>query len=58
MEQITRIELASLAWKASILPLNYIRKWCPRPESNRYGKIHKILSLACLPISPLGHGGS
>ena len=25
MERITRIELAYLAWRANILPLNYIR---------------------------------
>ena len=35
LERMMRIELTLPAWKAGVLPLNYIRKKCPETESNR-----------------------
>src|SRR5690606_3235478 len=32
------------------------KRWCPRPESNRYALRRGILSPLCLPVPPLGHG--
>ena len=32
MERVTRIELASSAWEAGVLPLNYTRANCKRSD--------------------------
>src|SRR3990172_5556110 len=33
--------------------IGFSRAWCERGDSNSYAVKHQILSLACLPVSPL-----
>src|SRR5699024_12724132 len=48
IKRVTRIELATTAWKAVVLPLNYTRiiskKW-REPESNRRHMEHQSIAL-------------
>ena len=48
-ERVTRIELASSAWKAEVLPLNYTRKIELHPvvQPNSYS-CNQIVTLICL----------
>ena len=46
MERIAGIEPASIAWKAIVLPLNYIRIWCPNLDSNGEPIAYKAIALA------------
>lgn len=53
MEQVTRLELASSAWKAAALPLCYTCKWCPALASNENPLLFRQV---CRPTTPTGHG--
>ena len=44
MERVTRIELASSAWEAGVLPLNYTRG--SRQRSDRYPDRRSLLKPA------------
>ena len=46
MERIAGIEPASIAWKAIVLPLNYIRIWCLNLDSNGEPIAYKAIALA------------
>lgn len=37
------------------LPLNYIRIWCSRRDSNSYAIKHQLLRLTCLPLPSQEH---
>ncbi len=39
---MTRIELAWSAWKAEVLPLNYIRKWRGTESNRRHIELQSI----------------
>lgn len=55
MERRARIELATLAWKAKVIPF-YERRivWCPRGDSNSHASRHWLLRPACLPFHHQG----
>ena len=45
MERIAGIEPASIAWKAIVLPLNYIRIWCRLQDLNPKPTDYKSVAL-------------
>ena len=54
-ERVTRIELATTAWKAVVLPLNYTRltKWRETESNRRHMELQSIALPTELPSLPL-----
>ena len=42
LKRVTRIELATTAWKAVVLPLNYTRKWRGTESNCRHMELQSI----------------
>ncbi len=52
-KRVTRIELATTAWKAVVLPLNYTRLWRETESNRRHMELQSIALPTELPSLPL-----
>lgn len=53
--RVSRFRHASRLLTATYIKVSSVAAQCPGGESNSQALRHKILSLACLPVSPPGH---
>ncbi len=60
-KRVTRIELATTAWKAVVLPLNYtrliIQKWRETESNRRHMELQSIALPTELPSQPIAGAG-
>ena len=60
-KRVTRIELATTAWKAVVLPLNYtrliIQKWRETESNRRHMELQSIALPTELPSLPIAGAG-
>ena len=60
-KRVTRIELATTAWKAVVLPLNYtrliIQKWRETESNRRHMELQAIALPTELPSQPIAGAG-
>ena len=57
LKRVTRIELATTAWKAVVLPLNYTRKWRGTESNCRHMELQSIALPTELPSHLTVHVG-
>ena len=59
IKRVTRIELATTAWKAVVLPLNYTRltKWRETESNRRHMELQSIALPTELPSLPIAGAG-
>ena len=61
IKRVTRIELATTAWKAVVLPLNYtrliIQKWRETESNRRHMELQSIALPTELPSLPIAGAG-
>ena len=59
IKRVTRIELATTAWKAVVLPLNYTRltKWRETESNRRHMELQSIALPTELPSQPIAGAG-
>ena len=56
LKRVTRIELATTAWKAVVLPLNYTRKWRGTESNCRHMELQSIALPTELPSQTVWTG--